>query len=216
MKIEWIVDRRGAAGPVIDQGTRPTCLSCATSSAHAEATGEPKCIEFLHYMSRSKPNGVGSFEAVGDVLSDDGQPPEDQWPYDPVADDALVTAPSSIKGPFANATLTIGASTDTGWLVTQLHAGSLPVIGLVTTRRFMVLRNAVLTEPSGHLDRHAVLLVGAASYSGPETSGLADGDVLLCIQNSWGPTWGSGGFGLIGPRAWDDMALLSAVLSSTA
>lgn len=216
MKIEWIVDRRGEAGPVIDQGIRPTCLSCATSSAHTEATGKAKCIEFLHYTSRSKPNGVGSFESVGDVLRNEGQPPEEQWPYASDADDALVRVPPTIAGPYANARFAIGTSTDAGWLVAQLQAGLLPVIGLVTTRRFMVLQNAILAEPSTHLGRHAVLLVGAASYSGPEASGLADGDVLLCIQNSWGPSWGSGGFALIGPRAWDDMALVSAILTSAA
>ena len=212
MRLEWIVDRRGEAGPVIDQGRRPTCLSCATSSAHHELSGEPRCIEFLHHASRSRPSGVGQFESVGDVLSAEGQPPEAQWPDDPTIDDSQSAPPAHISGPFAHATFEVQTPVDNDRLVSELEGGELPVIGLVTTRRFMVLQNQVLTEPDTHLNRHAVLLVGAATYHGVQAAGLQTGDRLMCIQNSWGATWGTSGFGLIAPRAWDDMVLVSAFL----
>lgn len=214
MKLDWIVDRRGDAGPVIDQGNRPTCLSCATSSAHHEIVGEPRSIEFLHHGCRSRPGGYGLITSVRDVLDLDGQPPEDQWPYEPHIDDAVAAPPANLPGPFTNATLTTSAGVEPPELVDELRADTLPLVGLVTTRRFMRLSSAVLTEPDTHLGRHAVLLVGAATYSGPSAGGLADGDLLLCIQNSWGTNWGANGYGLIGPRAWADMALVTAVVAA--
>ena len=36
----------------------------------------------------------------------------------------------------------------------------------------------------------------------------------MCIQNSWGTGWGNGGYGLVGPRAWQDMALVTATLTA--
>lgn len=212
MKLEWIVDRRGEAGPVIDQGDRPTCLSCAVSSAHGELDGESKSVEFLHYTCRSKHLGTGAFESIADVLADEGQPPEDQWPYDPTIEDSLAVPPATVVGPFAHAVVSMNATSDTPRLISALQGGVMPIIGLVTTRRFMLLKRAILTEPDTHLNRHAVLLVGAAIYKGRDVPGLTDGDTLMCVQNSWGRSWGVDGFGLIGPRAWGDMLLVSAVL----
>lgn len=212
MSLQWLVDFRGAAGRVIDQGNRPTCLSCATSSAHFEATDEEKSVEFLHYMSRTKTFGVGAFESVRDVLGVDGQPPEGQWPYDPTADDASVTPPASLLGPYANARLEIDADVAHGALVGLLDGGILPIVGLHTTTTFMRLQNEILTVHGSRLSRHAVLLVGAATYNGPDAGGLSDGDVLLCVQNSWGTSWGVGGYGLIGPSVWSSIAIVKAVI----
>lgn len=213
MRLDWIVDRRGDAGPVIHQGDRPTCLACAVSAAHGAVDTTPKSIEFLHWASRHEPDGLGSFSSVEGVLGGVGQPPETQWPYNPAIEDSAATPPSTITGPHFNATLTTGTAVDPNSLTKELEAGAVPIIGLVTTRRFMVLKNAVLSEPDTHLTRHAVLLVGAATYRGPDAGGVVDGDILMCIQNSWGPTWGAGGYGLIAPRAWNDLALVSATLS---
>jgi C1A family cysteine protease len=78
----------------------------------------------------------------------------------------------------------------------------------------MTLKNGILTEPGVHMGNHAILLVGAASYEGPGGGVIESGDTLMCVQNSWGDTWGTRGFGLIGPRAWQDMVLISATLAA--
>lgn len=88
------------------------------------------------------------------------------------------------------------------------------MVGLVTTPSFMRLRGEVLTEPDTHLDGHAVLVVGAATYGGPDLGALKPGDELMCVQNSWGAGWGRDGYALVGPRAWQDMVLVTATLTA--
>lgn len=215
--LEWLVDRRHHAGPVIDQGSRPTCLSCAISSAHHHILGVAKCIEYLHYGSRKQPTGCGSIDSVQTVLATDGQPNESAWPYDPSIDEDVLSRipPSPLSDPFHHADLVVNSAPDRARLIEQLRGGHLPVVGLVTTPGLLRLRSDVLTEPGPHMDGHAVLLVGAARYTGPDIGIIRPDDHLMCIQNSWGNTWGANGFGLIGPRAWDDMVLLSAHLMPT-
>ncbi|WP_179273231.1 MULTISPECIES: C1 family peptidase [unclassified Rhodococcus (in: high G+C Gram-positive bacteria)] len=215
MNLDWIVDRRGDAGPVIDQGARPTCLSCATSSAHHERSGQARSIEFLHNATLSKPNGSGNFSSVKQALLAEGQPPEYQWPYDSTIDDADAKIPKHIPGPFERADYDVSSGNDIDSLVIKLQAGLLPVIGLATTRPFIQMQGGILIDPAAHLDGHAVLLVGAARYQGPDTPQVKKSDIFMCIQNSWGKSWGVSGFALIAPSAWIDMVLVSAVLTDS-
>jgi len=212
--LEWIIDRRNTAGPVMDQGIRPTCLSCATSAAHHYAVGVAKCIEYLHYSSRRLPTGCGSVDSVRTVLAVSGQPDESAWPYDPDSDEDEVSRlpPDPLSAPFHRADFTVDTAPDSETLIGQLRDDHLPVIGLYTTRSFVRLRSGLLIEPEPLLDGHAVLLVGAATYTGPDTGSVRHGDNLMCVQNSWGDTWGNNGYGLIGPRAWANMVILSALL----
>lgn len=212
--LNWVADWRGAAGPVTDQGLRPTCLSCAISSAHHQVLGSAACIEYLHYGSRRLPTGVGSLLSVQSVLGVDGQPDETAWPYDISIDETVVSPipPRPLAGPFHRADLAIDVDPQRDSLIQHLENDRLPVIGLRTTPGFMNLRSGVLTEPGPHVDGHAVVLVGAATYEGPDLGVIQPGDQLMCVQNSWGLGWGVDGYGLIGPRAWDDMVLVSAHL----
>lgn len=212
--LDWIVDRRGEAGPVIDQGDRLTCLSCAISTTHHHAVGVAKSIEYLHYSSRKLATGAGSFSSARTVLSHDGQPDESAWPYDNTIDEAVMSPipPTPLADPFHFADLPVEPSPPASDLIDHVQQGRLPVIGLHTTPGFMRLQGGVLTEPGPHTGRHAVVLVGVAEYTGPDLGVLQPNDPLMCVQNSWGARWGTGGLGLIGPRAWSDMVLVSALL----
>lgn len=77
----------------------------------------------------------------------------------------------------------------------------------------MNLNGGILTEPGPRADGHAVLLVGAARYTGADLGIIKPDEQLMCIQNSWGTAWGAHGYALIGSRAWDDMVFVSALLA---
>jgi hypothetical protein len=212
--LEWLADRRHAADPILQQGQRPTCLSCAISAVHHTLVGCAKSIEYLHYASRKQPQGPGMLTSARTVLSIDGQPDESVWPYD-VSIDESVASPipaGPLSEPFHHADLEIDVSPCRADLTQLLVDGHLPIIGLETTPGFMRLRAEVLTEPGPHADGHAVLLVGAAVYKGPDRGLIRPGEQLMCVQNSWGTGWGKGGYGLIGSRAFDDMVFVSANL----
>ncbi|MGB3353718.1 MAG: hypothetical protein WBB00_13215 [Mycobacterium sp.] len=213
--LEWLVDQRQAAGPILDQGQRPTCLSCAISAVHHRIVGYAKSIEYLHYASRKLPSGAGTLASARTVLAVDGQPNESAWPYDVTVDESVVSPipPAPLDEPFHRADLVIDVNPQAASLIRLLHDGHLPVLGLETTPGFMRLRSEVLTEPGPHAGGHAVLLVGAAVYKGPDRGIIRPGEQLMCVQNSWGHGWGKGGHGLIGPRAFDDMTFISAHLT---
>lgn len=181
---------------------------------HHHVLGVAKSIEYLHYGSRKLPTGLGSLLSARTVLGTDGQPDETAWPYDVSIDETVVSPiPSGpLADPFHHADLVIDVDPQRSSLIQQLENDRLPVIGLQTTPGFMNLGSGVLTEPGPHIEGHAVVVVGAAVYQGPDLGVVRPGEQLMCVQNSWGLSWGVGGYGLIGPRAWDDMVLIAAHL----
>lgn len=214
--LTWIADMRSETGPVISQGERGTCLSCACSSAHHKIRDRAKSIEYLHYASSRLPTGTGSLHSAVHVLGTDGQPDEIAWPYDPGVNEEVISPipPLGLITPVDCCQVKVALGADPAEVVAHLKSGVAPIVGLMTTPLLMALRGGVLTEPDAHLDGHAVLVVGAATYNGPNLGVLRPGDELMCVQNSWGPGWGNGGYGLIGPRAWQDMTLVTATLAA--
>jgi hypothetical protein len=83
------IDLRSQCANVRDQGSRPTCVPCAASDAHAQFQKcAPLSVEYLFYQSVkhsvAKDPSIGlTFEEVRNALAKMGQPLEKEWPYPP-------------------------------------------------------------------------------------------------------------------------------------
>lgn len=158
---------------------------------------------------------MGSISAISAAIALDGQPPEVQWPYDALADEALAppAPPPSLAGPFEKARPR-ACSPDPATVLSELHAGYLPVIGLLVSVAFGQARNGLILDTGPGVNGHAVTVVAAAEYEGPTIPHLDRGDLLICVRNSWGPTWGINGMALIGPIAWNALVTNALVLDA--
>lgn len=191
------VDLRPMLLPVRDQGHRGTCLAFAVTALHevlraAGTTVAEDLAEEALYWGCKQVDGnwkTGtSFQAASTALPRWGQPIE-AWPYDPRRPDGVPFHPPVTPGDAdwhqAGLRSVITTSTD----VRSLLTGSVPVaLGITLYPSFY--------RPSGtgHIadplpgdakkGRHAVVAVGF------------DDDEIL-IRNSWGPTWGVGGYAWI-------------------
>lgn len=211
--LRWIIDRRAELPSIGDQGMRPTCLSWAITTAHNHRRSGDHSVEYLHHSSRHYRHGVGSVSAVSAAIALDGQPPEVQWPYNALADEALAppAPPPAMAGPFEKARLK-ACPPDPMTVLSELHAGYLPVVGLLVSVAFGQARGGLILETGPGVNGHAVTVVAAAEYIKPSIPHLDQGDLLLCVRNSWGPTWGIDGLALIGPNAWGALITNALVL----
>jgi hypothetical protein len=196
MAVTIAVDLRQHFGPVRDQGDRPTCLAFAASDAHAACRPdwEPLSAEyaFFHAQKRSgQPPDRGTYlETMLDALRLDGQPIEQSWPY-------LLTLPNDLGtyAPPATVDDVFGrdgdrASVSFGTITASLAAGSAVIIlTKLTMPFFRPPVEAIIDYADGDdvfpVPRHAMIAVGYGSI-GPT-------DVIL-IRNSWGSSWGQGGY----------------------
>lgn len=199
--IDWIVDSRSSFPAVADQGQRGTCLSMAITAVHAFQSQVAHSVEYLHWASGKYPGGRGDVGSAGSALLGDGQPPEAQWPYDADADEAAPSygPPPAVVGPNVRAHVVLGAGIRE--IRPALESGRWPVLLLRVTDSFLSGTGVVLPDGPGTA-RHAVAAVGIARASGPHLPvGLADGEILVCVRNSWGESWGSGGHALVSETA---------------
>ena len=87
MAISIVRDMRPAYGSARNQGIRPTCLAFAASDAHAAVRGPwvPLSPEFAFYHSQSRskrpPHQGAVLSTMLEVLRENGQPVESEWPY---------------------------------------------------------------------------------------------------------------------------------------
>ncbi|WP_459548554.1 C1 family peptidase [Nocardia sp. X0981] len=212
MNLTWLADRRAHTDAVGDQGIRRTCLAWAATAAHEHHRLGPLSIEYLHWACG--PRGHGTLFGLRRALRDSGQPPRDQWPYDPRhSDTAAYHPPAAVTGPFHTAAPRRVPHTPTR-LADQLDAELLPVAVIRIPTAFRNPSHGIVDGTERGSDGHAITVVGIARLDN-SLDDLPAGHHLVCVRNSWGPAWGLDGHALITERAWNSCALWAAVIEPT-
>ena len=202
-------DLRSDFGAARDQGARPTCLAFAASDFHAALRGGwiPLSCEFAFYHAqrrgRRKPTEGADLASMLDALREDGQPVETDWPYltNLPSDLSAWSPPTQIGRRFRRSGARRGVEFQE--VIEILDEGSPALILMTLSDSFYLPRagGVVIPPPSETVDptrRHAVVAVG---------HGLADGDSVILIRNSWGSDWGLEGHAWL-PRPYLEPRLL--------
>jgi hypothetical protein len=187
MSIAPIIDLRKDLLAVRDQGTHPTCLAHAASTAHEHIrkAAESFSAEYLHVCgtSRAKSRGL-SFRAGAEALEKDGQPIQSDFPYrlDKLSDGKWKRKAGFVV--FRRETSTLD-KTSLNTIETLLNKGTLPLLGISLPERFYRPSTPWIISPQGAIcAKHVVLAVGAGKHKG---------EAHILIRNSWGTDWGDKG-----------------------
>ena len=181
------VDLRDIAGPVRDQGDRPTCLSFATSAAHEfKLSSEQLAPEALYRFAQQYdgcPCDGSTVFGVTAAIEYRGQCLEVDWPYGEV--EAI-----NPEAAYFRAACVLGEESLLEFALTSLATGISPVIALQITEAWLDVGSDGFidsAEAEGKsLGNHAVAAVGYDN----ETR-------QIMIRNSWGEHWGLAGYGLL-------------------
>jgi C1A family cysteine protease len=185
-------------------------LAFASSTAHEYRAGiaEHLSVEYLFYHAVERTPGknpsVGTtMDAAASALADEGQPVETAWPYSPVVPVTPWTPPA-ITTPLHKRRMSVGALAFDD--ITKVLDGGHPVIlGVIITDAFYrpdALGRIPDASPDTERGGHAVLAIGHGVQ--------ADETAMLLIRNSWGATWGLGGY------AWLSRAYIARQLRQIA
>lgn len=200
------VDLRHLMPPVRFQGERPLCVPFAvttTNEAARSLLGAGTSTEVLavepvwqHCVNSGNGDARGTtIRAAADGLQQRGQPLEEHWPYNLLLGEGTESDPPGIDTVDWHAADMIAlplARDGVEDVVEQAIALGLPVVLMVElTDEFDdpddgEIAVPPITSPLG--DYHAVVAVGAATSQ----DGLTR---RLLVRNSWGPSWGLGGYG---------------------
>jgi hypothetical protein len=203
-------DLRRLFGAIRNQGGRPTCIAFAVSDSHAAVRGAfmELSVEHLFYHAVQRTPGGHpakgvNFPRILEALHLDGQAAEGGWPYMPVLpSDLSLWVPPKGATPVFKRQCHPAAGAITA-IIAQLDAGFPVVVTFMVTMAFCMAEDGVvrLTTPDVEVDWHAVIAVG---------HGQSSGRPFLLVRNSWGESWGMGGY------AWVDIDYLVPRLSGFA
>jgi hypothetical protein len=206
-------DLRHLLGPVRDQGARPTCLAFAASDGHAALRDGwvPLSCEYAYFHAqrrgRRAPDQGATLATILDALRLDGQPAEIGWPYLDILP-ANGWGPPLVTGPCFGRTG--GAATlNLAAIIAALDAKR-PVLLLTTlSASFFQPTGEGIVDPANDETpdpslRHAILAVG---------HGLADGQSVILVRNSWGASWGVEGHGWLTENFLKPRLFATAILT---
>ncbi|HKS48832.1 MAG TPA: C1 family peptidase [Amycolatopsis sp.] len=210
--ITWLADLRGGLPPIGNQGQRGTCLAWAATTAHQHRRSSSLSVEYLHWACGPPPRGRGTRPGLRHALRTAGQPTTDQWPYDPSVDETAATyhPPRTVCGPFSTADAR-SVTHDPLSLAAQLNSGHLPIAALRITPAFLTARGGIIHDNHRGTDGHAVTVVGIARSEQPVGT-VPAGELVVCVRNSWGPTWGRNGYALITETAWSACVMYAVMV----
>lgn len=210
-----IKDLRSAFGPIRHQGSRPTCLAFAASDAHAALRSgwTPLSCEFAFYQAQhraGRPATVGArLSIMLDVLREDGQPEEDDWPYLQSLPAVIATwaPPASVGSVYRRNSQTEKPNLDQ--IIAWLDQDRPVIILTVLSPSFYDPSPEAVVDPGQGEQpepqrRHAVIACG---------HGSVEGQRALLVRNSWGSRWGQGGYawlteGFLSPRLYGAAVLM--------
>jgi papain like protease len=190
---------------VKDQGDRPTCVAFAIGSLHEywldiSSAGNTEISidlseEFLYFMCKRRDGLVGvagtTIVAAKSALAADGHCLEALYPYQKKAKSVSPPSASAISDG-KKRKLSSLAPLKTEMDILDLHfRQGLPVVGVIELFRgaYRPVARGVLPLPSPgekRIGKHAVLLLESEPI---------DSEIQFVFLNSWGATWGDGGFG---------------------
>ncbi len=199
------VDLRPLFPPVRDQGPRGTCVAFSVTAAHellllkTKGTLEDLSEEILYWHCKQIDGDQlpgTSFDSAAIALMRNGQPLENQWPYDAFRnerDPGYIPPPIALDPNCCYKTQIQPAAATVDEIKKLLDDGRPVALGIPICDSFSLAPGGRVPMPAlneAFTERHAILIIG---YD----DGMKAGEEYLLFRNSWGDTWGDHGYGYL-------------------